>query len=137
MKSNPSKDWATAEKIAIQTQAVRQLLLTAIRFSVVGARPEGVLAMGLEPPECEQTRPAGEEERAVRARAQPGRVCARRLCLYRSLNIASDSSALLTRACAARRPQPCTCPPAASPRSRAAPRPPLPPAPGYFSCKNF
>lgn len=119
------------KKIAVQKQAVRQLLLTPVGFSVMGSRPEGALAMGPEPPGPAD--PAAGRGGASGACGGPaGRVCARRLCLYRWLNLASDSSALLTRVCAAHRLQPCTCPPAASPRSRAAPRPPLPPRARIF-----
>lgn len=68
------------------------------------------------------------------------------LCLYRSLNLASESSELLTRGCSARRLQRCTCPPAClqaplTARQRCiqarAPCPPPCPPTRIFSCKNL
>lgn len=42
----------------------------------------------------------------------------RLLCLYRALNLASESSELLTSGCSARRLWRCTCPPPACPSAR-------------------
>lgn len=124
------------KKIAIQKQAVRQLLLTPLRFSVMGARPEGCWQCGWSAPRASGPgRRARRSGRCVRGPAGP--------CLCSAAVFISAAKFSLWLIGAADESTRCPQAPALHlpsrrlPRSRPPRAHPFPSAPGYFSCKNF